>query len=211
VLSQEEIQEQLYAPPQAKSTLFIRQMLEFQKNQILVFPYSSNSSVLYRLVLEEELDGDGYPVALRGRFPLRRILRDQEDFEWDHEHFLELQKIVRKTGYRFVDVRNFQAILIPGTGEILLFDRFRDSSSFLGVKVETGLFTEELKLSPDLWGIIGDQVRLSYPPENPEEIVVLDPTEKVEYRQGLDYTLSVIRDDFDPLDGLAAITRLPEG
>jgi len=147
VVNQQEIQNQLFPPPQAKSTVNIRQMVEFSPNQILVIPANPNLNSIYRFEVEEELDDDGDPVALGGEFVLRPFIGNQSDVDFSQEQFLEFSKIVEQTGNKTVDVRDFMPTVIPGTPDILLFDRSINTSSFILVTVRNDPFTEDLILA----------------------------------------------------------------
>ncbi len=133
VLNQAEIRDQIL-PPQGGASARIRSMVEFARTDdiagdithVFVIPVEPQITALHHLRIENNAQ------ALDARFVLP-----------DGVGLVEFEQISNVTGNTAVNVRDCPPVVIPGTSQIVLFDRGGSTaatftSSFLGVDIRRG-------------------------------------------------------------------------
>ncbi len=139
VLDQATIQDQVFpdegggGPPVTKAVVKAKSLVEFQPNEVLLIPATTNITSLHHLRVEEVLVEDEFGVShpvLNGHFILLPPPGEPAETQL-REGFLEFDKVRVKTGNTAVNFIDFPPIALPGTNRVLLFDGSIATSSFI--------------------------------------------------------------------------------
>lgn len=115
VLSQAEMQAQLFPGTGTKPQMRIKNMVEFRPNQVMVVPESIGIPALDRLEVEDRTTTLAARfIRVNGTIPL-----------------VTFSQILAKTNNNSTDVRGFPPIQLPRTTKVLLFDQEVNTSAFL--------------------------------------------------------------------------------
>jgi hypothetical protein len=139
VLDQATIQDEVFpdegggGPPVTKAVVKAQSLVEFQPNEVLLIPATTNITSLHHLRLEEVQVEDEFGVShpeLNGHFILLPPPGLPPDTQL-REGFLEFDKVRVKTGNTAVNFIDFPPIALPNTNRVLLFDGSTATSSFI--------------------------------------------------------------------------------